>query len=641
MDFFSAQDQARSSTSKLVLLFVMAVLSLVVLSNFLLMAGMTFTSGVKDPGFSTFLAQFNWENVALVALAVGAVVFGGSLYKISQLSGGGKKVAEALGGRIVSPNTTDASHRKILNVVEEMAIASGMPVPPVYVMEEEAGINAFAAGFTPNDAVIGVTRGCIEELSRDELQGVIAHEFSHILNGDMRLNVRLIGILHGILLIGLIGYFIFRSTMFTGSSRNSRGNNAMPIFAMAIGLMVIGYAGTFFGNLIKAAVSRQREFLADASAVQFTRNPDGIGGALKRIGGISAGSHINNPDAPEMSHAYFAEGVKQFFGGILATHPPLEVRIKRIDKHWDGKFLSRRSRDTAPSSSTDQASASSKRERVMAGMAVGAATAEALQQVGRPNAKHLHQAQQVINGLTESLSEAAHEPWGARALVYCLFLDKEAGIQQAQLDHLQQYADAGVYDKVVQLQPDMINLDEQHRLTLIDLCMPALRQLSLDQYALFKRNMDALIKMDNRVTLFEWSLEKIITRTLDSDFAQKAHRSARYSSLQPLKEQCRLLFSVLAWSQGGTQQHIQGVFEACSQVSGLQGLKLLGKQEINLQALDAATDKLAQLKPLRKPQLLKACAAGIMYDERVTASETELLRALASIIDCPMPPLLT
>ncbi|MCU7958889.1 MAG: M48 family metallopeptidase [gamma proteobacterium symbiont of Bathyaustriella thionipta] len=635
MDFFSAQDQARSSTGKLVLLFVMAVLSLVVLSNFLLMAGMTFASGVENPGFNTFLAQFNWENAALVALAVGLVVFGGSMYKISQLSGGGKKVAEALGGRLISPNTSDALHRKILNVVEEMAIASGMPVPPVYVMEEEAGINAFAAGFTPNDAVIGVTRGCIEELSRDELQGVIAHEFSHILNGDMRLNVRLIGILHGILLIGLIGYFIFRSTMFTGSSRNSRGNNAMPI-----GLMVIGYAGTFFGNLIKAAVSRQREFLADASAVQFTRNPDGIGGALKRIGGLSAGSQINNPDAPEMSHAYFAEGVKQFFGGILATHPPLDVRIKRIDKHWDGKFLTRRSRDDQ-SSSTQKESSSTKRERILAGMAVGAATAEALQQVGRPDAGHLREARQVINGLTDALTGAAHEPWGARALVYCLFLDEDTGIQQAQLDHLQQHADAGVYDKVVQLQPDMTNLDEQHRLTLIDLCMPALRQLSLDQYALFKRNMDALIKMDNRVTMFEWSLEKIITRTLDSDFLQKSPRSARYSSLQPLKESCRLLFSVLAWSQGGNQQHIQGVFDACSQASGLQGLKLLDKQDINLQALDAATDKLARLKPLRKPQLLKACAAGIMYDERVTATETELLRALASIIDCPMPPLLT
>ena len=244
----------------------------------------------------------------LVISVVGTLVIvgGGSLNKMVQLRGGGQTVAEELGGRLLTAGTADPVERRLLNVVEEMAIASGTPTPPVYLMDREDGINAFAAGFSPTDAVIGVTKGTATQLDRDELQGVIAHEFSHILNGDMRLNIRLMGLLHGILIIGMLGYFLLRLSFYTGGGRRSRsGKEAIPIMAIGAGLAVIGFAGTFFGNLIKAAVSRQREFLADASAVQFTRQPDGLAGALKKIGGFSAGSSIENPNAPEASHMFF------------------------------------------------------------------------------------------------------------------------------------------------------------------------------------------------------------------------------------------------------------------------------------------------------------------------------------------------
>jgi Zn-dependent protease with chaperone function len=226
----------------------------------------------------------------------------------------------------------------LLNVVEEMALASGTPTPPVYLMDREDGINAFAAGFSPNDAVIGVTRGTATRLDRDELQGVIAHEFSHILNGDMRLNLRLMGLLHGILIIGMLGYFILRMSFFSQGRRRSRdGKDGVPIVVIGAGLAVIGFAGTFFGNLIKAAVSRQREFLADASAVQFTRHPDGIAGALKKIGGFAQGSSIENPNAPIASHMFFGRATSGF-NAMFATHPPLAERIRRVDPSWDGEF---------------------------------------------------------------------------------------------------------------------------------------------------------------------------------------------------------------------------------------------------------------------------------------------------------------
>ena len=338
-DFFQQQDAARRGTTRLVVLFSLAVLAIVVSVELLLAATMGFLG--RDPETN----EIDWTTVAdprLLLLAVGGtllVVGGGSLYKIAQLRGGGRVIAEELGGRLVDGSTSDPVERRLLNVVEEMAIASGTSTPPVYIMDGETGINAFAAGFAPQDAVIGVTRGAATTLDRDELQGVIAHEFSHILNGDMRLNIRLMGLLHGIFLIGMIGYFILRMSFYSGAgggrSRDSKG--ALPILALGAGLAIVGFAGTFFGNLIKAAVSRQREFLADSSAVQFTRHPGGIAGALKKIGGFVTGSKVENPNAPQASHMFFGRATSGF-SAMFSTHPPLGERIRRIDPSWDGEF---------------------------------------------------------------------------------------------------------------------------------------------------------------------------------------------------------------------------------------------------------------------------------------------------------------
>ncbi len=329
MDFFSHQDRARRQTALMLCLFAAAVAAIIAalykVTGFLL-----FFKG-RSPGFDPQL-------LGIVAAAVLTLVGLGSLYKIRQLrQGGGAGVAELLGGRLVAADTADGHEQRLLNVVEEMAIASGVPIPAVYVLDED-GINAFAAGFTSADAVVTVTRGCLRKLGRDELQGVIAHEFSHILNGDMRLNIRLMGVVHGILLIALIGANILRYS-FGGSPGVSRSRRSGgPFILLAMAMMVIGYIGVFFANLIKAAVSRNREFLADSSAVQFTRNPSGIAGALKKIGGLSAGSEIGNEHAAEASHFYFAKGLGDSLFSIFATHPPLAERVKRLDPGFRGAF---------------------------------------------------------------------------------------------------------------------------------------------------------------------------------------------------------------------------------------------------------------------------------------------------------------
>ncbi len=336
MDFFEHQEQARRKTGLLVVYFVLAVASIIVAVYLAVVAVFVGTQG--DAVEALWLPQV----FGPVAGGTLLVITVGSLYKMADLARGGEVVARSLGGRPVLANTCELRERVLLNVVEEMAIASGTPVPPVFLLDNESAINAFAAGTTPQNAVIGVTRGTIETLNRDELQGVIAHEFSHILNGDMRLNLRLIGLLNGILLIAMIGYVLMRTGSgsyrvgFSSSSSNRKGGNPLPLLGLL--LYVIGYIGVFFGHLIKSAVSRQREFLADASAVQFTRLPDGIVGALKKIGGLVQGSRLRTSQAEEASHMYFGNGLAAPFFALLATHPPLSERIRRIDPSFDGKF---------------------------------------------------------------------------------------------------------------------------------------------------------------------------------------------------------------------------------------------------------------------------------------------------------------
>lgn len=634
MNFFKSQDIARSNTRKLVTLFSLAIISLIIMTNVLVMAVFGYLDAERFNSMTAAQAwqeAFDWQTFLVIGAAVLAVIVLGSAYKIMALSGGGARVAEMMGAELIVDGTGDANKQKILNVVEEMAIASGTPVPPVYLLDEE-GINAFAAGYSASDAIIGITRGAIEQLSRDQLQGVIAHEFSHIFNGDMRLNIRLIGILHGILLLGLIGYFILRASPRSRSSKNGGG-----IIFLGMGLMVIGFAGTFFGNLIKAAVSRQREYLADASAVQFTRNPKGIAGALKRIGGNSAGSVIENPSGSEISHALFSQGMTSYLSSAFATHPPLENRIRKIDPSWDGEFdtteITSPPVEEQPSAQTDI----KKSTAILAAMATAMDSETIIDQVGRPAREHLDYARNLVSDLPDILKNSAHEPFGARAVIYFLVLDENGEIRDQQLQHLLTHADTGVYSETIKLVNQVNELEIKYRLPLVDMALPTLRQLSKKQYLLFKENLEALIKADSKISLFEWSVKKIVLHHLDSVFIKKHKIRSKKISLKQTKGSCEILLSLLVYA--GKQQGIsnQETFEKANNALGGLNIQLLPKNKLSLDALNNALDKLARLKPLKKPQLLKACATCITADQQITTVETELFRAIADTLDCPMP----
>ena len=639
-DFFQQQDVARRGTTRLVVLFSLAVLAIVVSVEVLLAATMGYFGRDPDTGAIDWTAVGDPRLLILATLGTVLVVGGGSLYKIAQLRGGGRVIAEELGGRLVDGSTSDPVERRLLNVVEEMAIASGTSTPPVYIMDAESGINAFAAGFAPQDAVIGVTRGAATTLDRDELQGVIAHEFSHILNGDMRLNIRLIGLLHGIFLIGLIGYFILRMSFYSGAgggrSRDSKG--ALPILALGAGLAIVGFAGTFFGNLIKAAVSRQREFLADSSAVQFTRHPGGIAGALKKIGGFVTGSKVENPNAPQASHMFFGRATSGF-SAMFSTHPPLGERIRRIDPSWDGGFPELpEAGDAAPGMTSPPGAAG------FAGAEAGASTSpdisNAVSQVGQPTPAHVAYAAELIDRLPEPVVEAAHEPYGARAVVYALLLDRDPGPRRLQLSHLEAAADDGVYEETLRLAPLVERLDPGMRLPVLEIALPALRALTLRQVERFQENVVALVEADEMIDLFEWSLERILLRDMQASFGRSAPTRVRHRSARAVQAPLAVLLSVLAYVGNRERHAAEGAFAEGWHVLALPERRLLPHEECGFTALDAALVELDRAAPQVKKRALEAAVACITADRHVTVEEGELLRAVSAWINCPMPPLI-
>ncbi|MFY0664107.1 MAG: M48 family metallopeptidase [Natronospirillum sp.] len=646
MNFFEQQDRAKRNTTWLVVLLVAAVLSLIVVTTVVVVAVLfaveevapayVQVDGSGNVGMLQVLQLVDWPLIGGIALAIVTVVVLGSVFKRLQLNSGGRAVAETLGGRLINVSTNDADEKRILNVVEEMAIASGTPVPPVYVLDDDA-INAFAAGHSPQDAVIGITRGCIRLLDRSELQGVVAHEFSHIFHGDMRLNIRLVSMLHGILLIGLLGQMFVRSVRYRsiGRSRNSNDKSVLAMLGLGVAFMLIGYAGTFFGNIIKAAVSRQREFLADASAVQFTRDPSGIAGALRKIGGHSAGSQVAAANAAEFSHMFFGQGVRTSLSSMMATHPPLPDRIRRLEPSWDGRFPAVQTPSPAQQQAADSEHTRAQQGKSnISGFAPLAAVA-AIDAIGQPSAAHLQYAQQTIAALDDELRAAAHDSYSARGLIYGLLLHKDRDVRTEQLRLLEQNAAPEAYQALLRYADKIDRLDERYRLPLIELSLPALKELSTSQYPVFKKNLGLLVRADGRISLMEWALYRIIIHNLEDHAPPATNKQLR----QCLPE-AGLLLSLLAHAGQDDEVGALAAYKAAAGTLSDPLPAMVARADASLSKLNQALSVLSQLRPLQKPLLLKALARCVEHDGTITTTEAELFRAVADALDCPMPPLL-
>jgi hypothetical protein len=501
----------------------------------------------------------------------------------------------------------------VLNIVEEISIASGVPIPPVYILDDET-INAFAAGSTYDDAVIGVTKGAISLLNRDELQGVIAHEFGHIFNGDMKLNIRAIGILNGILFISLIGEFLLRSLSKTRSSSSSKkGNGVVVLLIIGLALYIIGLVGVFFGNAIKAAINRQREYLADASSVQFTRLPSGLANALKKIGGSSSALSASN--ASEFSHLYFSSGVNNFFS--FDTHPPLERRIKAIEPHWDGKYIIPRvvnHKEGKESEKKDE-----KKEHITKVITTAAVLNE-LNNIGTMTSEKLDSVGEKIAKIPPFLYKSTADTLSARFVIFSMLLDKDSTqVRKAQEDILSRdfFAQAANAAQFESVSAETLNASRDIYLNLIQLSMPTLKTLSQEEYLGFKQVVNELIEADKNVSWFELNLKYLVLYPLDIVFGVKKIPQEVHTHIGAVKFEVEVLLSAIIYSQLLDNEKALDAFDKMKQSFGVNALKYIPFENISISLLENAYYEVQRTKPLLRKKILEMAISCFKADGEI------------------------
>lgn len=670
-NFFERQEEAQRNTARLVSTYVLTV-GLLILGLYTSVAFLLEGSLVFRP----------WVFGAVAGgIPLGLVCTYG--YQLSRLRQGGHVVAQRLSGRRLDPSRTSRAGQQLINVVEEMAIAAGTPAPPVYVLPER-GINAFSAGFTQDDAVIGVTRGAIDRLTRQELQGVVAHEFSHILNGDMALNLRLMSWTRGIERIrdlgtGVVWILFFSPLHLLRSYLKKTVDAVRSLVSMGIlGIIILLVAGFLFGiqflaglflllggvlgpgiaifqvdafryvaligaagvvlgglgslgvRLIKAQVSREREFLADASAVQFTRNPEGLGRALLkqrdcehsgrvRAGGIDAVRHLffGNPAEPDGWLARWLPTPQW-----LSTHPPVEERIRQIDSSLLEKDSPFEQDPNEEEGSTDTD---------------GPVSPEALiERAGTLSPAMLDQAQALHTALPDALLTAAHEPLGAVALSYALVLDDDESRRSQQLDVLWTEETPPVFDETKRLYDRVAALDRSLRLPLLEVAAPSLRELSDAQQEQLRETIRALAEADDRLTIFEFALQTIVRHYLDHlDQPEETSISVRTAGVW---DDIAALLSGLARAGHEAESYARIAFErAYGPLADAHGIGSAELASPPPDALGTALDRLARTPASFRKEVLEACARCAMADGQITQTEDALLRAVAVAMGVPLP----
>jgi len=642
MNFFEHQEQARQTSRRLVGLFVLAVVAIVIAVN-AVVALMVVYWGASQSGAPVEPMLFFWVTVGVLAL-----IGGGTAYRTLSLRQGGMAVARMVGARAVDPSTRDSLERRLLNIVEEMSLASGMAVPRVYVMDDESVINAFAAGHTANDAVIALTRGALTRLTRDELQGVVGHEFSHILNGDMGLNVRLLGVLHGLLVLALAGRLLLElgaRTRGGGRSHNTGGALAV-LLTLGAALVALGYLGVFFGRLIKASISRQREYLADAASVQFTRNPDGIGGALRKIGAsvepispeAGAGSAIHNAHAEALSHMYMAPALRSLAQGWLATHPPLQERIRRIygrTMPWlaasEWVMAQQGVSDQTPAAAAPEATAALS---PVAGWVEAAPTPDhVVDDIGQVFAlplAHSPATPPQWAPLEAASTDSTRAPW----VIFALLIDKTHAVRAQQRQLLTEAFGQTATHTLDALRASVQPLAPGMRLPLVERAVPALRKLSAPERHRLLHLTHDLIAADGRITFNEFLLYTVLKHRIGP---QAGHTvPVKYKKLAPLAQEMGLVLSLLANVR--LPDRPQHAYNAGLVLLPGIDVEHTDAAQINFDAIHVALDRLNELAPLLKPLFIKASAAVAFVDGATNWKAASCLRTVCAAIDAPLPP---
>jgi len=638
LNFFDAQDRARRATRWLVIVYIAAITLIV--AGIILIVAIAFHM-IGETGRPIDTSVLITTAILTILLIIGATV-----YKTARLSSGGGRVALDMGGTLIPANVQDPLRQRLRNVIEEMAIASGVPVPEIYVLEEEMSINAFAAGFTPDDAAIAVTRGTLEILDRNELQGVIAHEYSHILNGDMRLNIRMMGVLFGIMVLGIIGRFILRGSYYSGLASRRRNRSAPAIMIIGLGLVILGWIGIFFARLIKAAVSRQREFLADASAVQFTRQTDGIANALKKIGGYTAHSYIHNVDAEEVSHMLFAGGISRLTS-LFATHPPLIERIHALDPEFnesdypilDARLRSRTTRHTSDKDRVAGSPTSAIADASVERLTIPASIADA---VGLPNPQQLAFAKKLRRSIPMELYNAAHSPDHAWILTLALALNQKTDHSKHQLQFINEQLGTEYGGQVHGYFTQISAIGIEYRLPLLEITFPTLKRRPLPQLEYLLELVRRIIELDDNVDLYEYCFYRVLTNSLEQAEDPSGRRKGNRTNKKAIRQAAVNLIQTIAWHGHISPQVRANAFHAGIAEFGqwAHNLEYIDDTLQTVSMLDRSLQVLEKMNSSGRKNLLQAIGKTVSHDGKVSVVEAELLRAICASLGCPLPPIL-
>lgn len=623
MNFFREQERARRESSRLIWYFVASIAVIVVAID--VAGAVALSMSGKTIHLGHLPMSYHLSVIALVLL----VVAGGALWQISQLNGGGHAVAAMVGGRLIGNNTRDYHERRLLNVVEEMAIASGIAIPAVYVLEGEQGLNAFAAGFSPNEAVVAVTRGLLVTMNRDQLQGVVGHEMSHILNGDMRLNIRLLAMLHGLLVVYLLGRYV------TEISARSRDRGVAPFALFGLAVIALGWLGVLLGRIIQAAVSRQREFLADASSVQFTRNPDGIGLALRKLAGASRHSLINNSNAEKVSYMCLGATTSGMMHGLWATHPPIEERIRKIY----GRSMPPEIPKEEPPADSALSSATIKGAEHQFGSFKAEGLAQAaviLGAVGQRNDASMQHAQHLARSLPVEFESALRDPHGARLIVYAAMINLEGSLTELE-PVLARITDAAERDEVKRHRQTIASLGRTQRISIVELACPALRQLPAPDRMLFLAALKDLAFADNRLDPAELLLFTIIRHRIEMRPRAEASKLVSLSQIAPVLAPVLALLANCSQLSNRATAFAAGAAQLKTDVGTLV---YIPPERQALQQISAGFALMRNLKPLAKEIFLTACVTIVLHDSEIGPEEIEILRAFCAVLDVPFPSVL-
>jgi Zn-dependent protease with chaperone function len=635
MDFFAAQAASRRRTRWLLLAYALAVAAVVVAITWVvLVVFLTLASDgplIAPPGIW-------WRQNLDVAFATALLVLGvigiAALHRTSQLRGGGSAVARALGGTQVTRETQDPRRRRLLNVVEEMAIASGVPVPQVYVLEQESGINAFAAGYLPTDAAVAVTRGALERLNRAELQGVIGHEFSHVLNGDMRLNTRLAGPLFGLLVIAIAGRTLLRGLRHSRSGRKG-GVVILAIFAV----MALGYVGVWLGRLLQAAICRQREFLADASSVQFTRDTTGLRDALVKIARTSAGSGLATAEGEDLAHLFIAPAYHRIF----ASHPPLAARVRALDRRYDLKELETFAADEpleildAESLAGDQLPSAS----LAAQQRVAIDPASVADDVGNPGLDAVQYAQALRLALPDDLEAALTRGSTAMCVWLAVGVSGDAPVRERQLALIGERLGRNVANAVERLGARLQQVPVVQRLPMLQRALPALAGLPRERRVALIELQRELARADARIDVLEFLLGALAASYLADQVDPRVAPTAAIG-LEDAAPELGVLFGTLARIGHRDPVDARRAYEM-----GLASILPRERPAFRpsdagdwAEMMDMALARLDRLAPAAKELVVEGLARTIEHDGTITVREAELLRAACAMLHCPLPPMI-